>query len=344
MYVYYIYILISLVCIFREYQNLSESQRKWNLKIALFPVFILMAFKGHEVGSDTPTYIYQFSVINNKILYLENFERIEPGYNLLQEVLSFMSTDPLYLFVLVALVACVSCYYFFRDNTQYSCISLYFFMAFGYLPFILSGLRQTLAMSICLFSFSFIRSKQIYKFLGLILLAMSFHKSALFFVPAYFIAYRKIKKKNVQTLYGGILLTFFFADKILMAADNIAGYNYGVESVASGGSFFVFVLLITYWALKRRATLIKASDLNLLHININFLSLAMWTVRLVSRTAERVSLYFMPYTMIVLAETIETMDKSKRSLYKLLFLLIASYWLIHRIEIQEDLNHYSFCF
>lgn len=341
---YYIYIAIALFCIHREHQNLSEKQRRWNLGLSLLPVFSLMAFKGHTVGSDTPNYLYQFKIIEDEAYYQELYERIEPGYDLMQKILHSITADPLILLITVALVTCISCYYFFRDNCKYCCTALYFFMALGYFPFIMSGIRQTIAMSICMLAFRFVKEKKLYKFIALILLAMSFHKSAIFFVPAYFLAYQKMKRNRLIMQYGGLLIIFFFAERILMTAEDLVGYNYGVEETGNGQLFFALVLFITYMAVKRRHILILANELNSIHLNINFLSLAMWTVRLVSRTAERVALYFMPYTMIVLTDSIETMDKSKRTIFRLLFLFVATYLLLHRIGVQEDLNQYKFFF
>lgn len=341
---YYIYIAIALFCIHREHQNLSEKQRRWNLCLSLLPVFFLMAFKGHTVGSDTPNYLYQFKIIEDEAYYQELYERIEPGYDLMQKILHAITADPLILLITVALVTCISCYYFFRDNCKYCCTALYFFMALGYFPFIMSGLRQTMAMSICMLAFGFVKEKKLYKFIALILLAMTFHKSAIFFVPVYYMTHQKLMGKKLIAIYSVILISFFFADKILLTAEKIVGYRYGVEQTGNGQLFFFLVLVITSWAMKHREKLLSINnDINH-HLNTNFLSLSMWTIRLVSRTAERVTLYFMPATAIVLTETIESLDSSKKKMFRLGFLLVATYLLVHRIEIQEDLNNYTFFF
>lgn len=341
---YYVYIAIALLCIYIEHQNLSEKQRRWNLGLSLLPVFILMAFKGHTVGSDTPNYLYQFEIINDDKLYNELYERIEPGYDLLQKILHAITTDPIILLTTVALITCISCYYFFRDNCKYSCTSLYFFMALGYFPFIMSGLRQTIAMSICMLAYRYVKEKKLYKFLLLIIIAMTFHKSAIFFVPVFYLAHQQLKGKKIVALFAVILISFFFADKILMVAEDIVGYSYGVEQTRNGQLFFFIVLGITIWAIKKRKKLVNCGNDIKYQLNTNFLSLAMWTIRLVSRTAERVALYFMPSTAIVLTETIESLDNSKKTAFRLAFLLVATYLLVHRIAIQEDLVNYKFFF
>ena len=262
----------------------------------------------------------------------------------MQKMLHFITPDPLILFVVVAIITCVSCYCFFRDNCRHSCTALYLFMSLGYFTFIMSGLRQTMAVSICLFAFTFVRQKKLYKFLALIVLAMTFHKSAVFFVPAYFLSNQELKGSKIAYLYGGILVLFFLADKILLTAEDIVGYKYGVEQTGNGQLFFGLVALITYFAIKNKDILITYNRINLQHLNIHLLSLATWTIRLVSRTAERVALYFMPYTAIVLTEYIETRQSSNKNLIRAICLLIATYLLIHRMEIQEDLVNYKFFF
>lgn len=342
---YYIYILISLFCIIREESGLSEKKRLWNLRIAILPVFVLMAFKGPLVGNDTPNYIHMYEIITDDSWYIDEYGGIEIGYNVFQKVLHFISADPQTLMIGVAVVVAIALFYFFKEY-KYACLALYFFTSLGFLGFALSGLRQTIAISIGMLAYKYIKSRKIVPYLLMILLAFTFHRSSLFMIPAYFIANQKLKAKNVSLVFFLILVVFFFADKLLLTVgDIISSYDkYGIEYTANGIHFFLLVLLVTILVIRNKDKILKLSSNNLYVLNINFLSLAMWTIRLASRTAERVSYYFLPYTAVIMAEHIATYPKSTRIQLKAVCLIVATYLFLHRIGIHEELRNYLFYF
>lgn len=72
--------------------------------------------------------------------------------------------------------------------------------------------------------------------------------------------------------------------------------------------------------------------------------MALWCVRLISRTAERVSLYFMPYTYIALEEYISTRSKQDRHIYLLVAVILSSTLFIYRLMGQEQFNQFKFYF
>ena len=341
---YYIYILISLFCIIREESGLSEKKRLWNLRIAILPVFVLMAFKAPTVGSDTPNYIRMYEMIADTTWYLDEYGGIEPGYNLFQRALHLISADPQTLMIGVAVVVAIALFYFFKEY-KYACFALYFFTSLGFLSFALSGLRQTLAIAIGMLAYRYIKGRKIVPFFLVTLLAFTFHRSALFIIPAYFIANQQLKAKNVSMVFFLILLVFFFADKLLLTVADIMSYDkYGVEYTANGYQFFLLVLLVTIVVIKNRDKIIKFNASNLYVLNINFLSMAMWIIRLASRTAERVSFYFLPYTAAVMSEYIATCPKSTRIQLKIICLFVATYLFLHRVGYQEDIEDYMFFF
>lgn len=340
---YYFYVIISLFCIVMENYIKTEKQKKSILLLALLPVFVLIAFKASSVGSDTPVYISMFEEHTSYSFVKGDEGRIEYGYVLFQRLLFYISQDPQIIFFATGVLISWACYKFFLNNAKNSCLALYFFMSLGFLGFSLSGTRQALAISIVLLSFQFIKEKKLYKFLLMIGLAMLFHKSAACFLPAYFIAHRSLGTKQVNLMFIGALALFFFADKFLWGVEAILKYNYGVEETGNGYIFFAVILLITILVVRSRQRIVSAHSGNETMININFLSLAAWTVRLVSRTAERVSLYFLPFTAVALEEFI-TSDKKNKMVWTLVWFFVATYLFLRRIGLQEDLNNYTFFF
>lgn len=340
---YYIYVIISLFCILMERNIKTEKQKKALLLLALLPFFVLIAFKAGSVGSDTPVYISMFEEHTSSLFVKGGEGRIEYGYVLFQRLLYYISHDPQIVFIATGLVVSLACFNFFFNNARNSCLALYFFMSLGFLGFALSGTRQILAIAIVLLSFQYVKEKKLVMFLLMMGLAMLFHKSAACFIPAYFIAHRSLATKQVSLLFVGALFIFFFADKFLWGVETILNYDYGVEATGNGFVFFGLILLITVLVINARHRIVPNHSGNETIINVNFLSLATWTVRLVSRTAERVSLYYLPFTAVALEELISS-DKKNRDILTLVWFFLTTYLFLRRIGIQEDLNHYTFFF
>ena len=145
-------------------------------------------------------------------------------------------------------------------------------------------------------------------------------------------------------MFVSIFALLFVADKLLLSVADVMDYKYGIEKTGNGYIFFAIVLFITIFSLSRRRQLMATRDTNSSMLSVNFVSLALWSVRLISRTVERVSLYFMPYTYIVLEEYIATSPKNVRKQYMILVIILSSILFIKRISEQEDLCNFTFFF
>ena len=77
-------------------------------------------------------------------------------------------------------------------------------------PFFLLGLsqvRQGLSLAFIVYSYTFVKNRQLIPFLGILVLASGFHFSALFFLPIYFLAHKKISLKfTVISIFAFLLL------------------------------------------------------------------------------------------------------------------------------------------
>lgn len=341
---------ILLLCIIGEEKATTERAKYTYLKLALIPYFVLMAFKSPFVGTDTHSYFVSFAGmaeqdITNFINYEEyGYVRIEKGYKFLIFLLSRLTNDGQILLISLAAFSSIALYYFIKDNAKNKSLALFFFITLGFFHFAMTGIRQTFAMSVSLFCFKYIREGKLYKFLLVAFIATLFHKTAYLFFPMYYVAQRKIQSQEISITFGSMLVLFLFADKLLLAGADVIGMGrYGIESTGNGQIFFLLVLLITFYVVRSRRDLLKAAPSNRIFININFVSLALWTLRLVSRTAERASLYFMPYTYIVLEEFLITRKKDKRSLYIWSAIAFASYLFLKRTQ-DQGLDNFEFFF
>ena len=90
-------------------------------------------------------------------------------------------------------------------------------MHFGLLfyNFHFSGLKQSLAMSVLLFSLAAIRDKRPVRFVMLVLLASMFHFPAIVFLPAYWIANMRVGRRYLIVLALAFLVTYLLRNQLV---------------------------------------------------------------------------------------------------------------------------------
>ena len=99
-------------------------------------------------------------------------------------------------------------------------LSLALYICFGFYSFIFSGLRQAIALAITYISYDFIKKRQLWKFTLTILVASTFHKSAIFFLPAYFIAQLKVTIPILLVIFNLNLVCYVFRRQIVTMVIN----------------------------------------------------------------------------------------------------------------------------
>lgn len=343
MFIYFIYVILSLFFIYRETNCSCEFQKRKNFKISLIPLFVILAFKGVTVGSDTPGYFRSYIQVNDNALYQFRYERIEPGYTLFIKILNFVTHNPQFLMIVSAIIICVCIYLFVIKNTDNYCLGCHFIITLGFLQFALTGLRQTLAIAIILLVYESIKKRKIGLFILGIIIATSFHKSVLFFLPSYFISELKFNKRNVILFLIATALSFVFSDFIFIFAAEKMNYNYGIENVNNGLIFLTIVLIITIYGVCDKESLIAQREDNRQILLLNFVSLYLWVLRLASLTAERVSLYYLPFTALLLTAVIAS-PKKRSHLLSIAAVLLSSCFFLYRISQHGDLSDYQFFF
>ncbi len=345
-YFFIIFFLIFLrVFIFKRW-IMSDKEKKHFTVWALIPPTIISAFRDESVGADTEQYINMFLSIQRN----DYNNRIEKGYIYFNKLLYLFTSSPQWLLIIVALFLSICVGVFVYKNAKDPFLAILFFITLGLYQFSLSGIRQTIAIGITILSIELIKKKKMFLFLSIIGLASLFHKTALFFIPAYFIATRDVTLKNLILYIFSFAIIYSSAEFFLLKVAEILDFNYGVEATNNGQIFFIIVLLITVFSFLNRDSIVQQSNkpmdnANIIFINLNFISLLLWTIRLISRTAERVTFYYMPSTYLLLEETIMTINsKQKRTWLYSIISLLAIVLFFFRLSKDTTITAYSFFF
>lgn len=192
---------------------INNENEKFTI-ISLISIFIFSLVIGlrYYVGGDYVGYLDDYNSFNTSNSYSNS--RYELGYYSLMYVLKLLSLSFPFLFITVSFLQILFIYKWARNFKYLLPWVVFFYFTTLYLFESMNVMRQALAFSILLFSTIYIQKSQLIRFLMLVILAASFHKSALFFIIFYFLLNREwIKNKYIQlglVILSLILSQFLF--------------------------------------------------------------------------------------------------------------------------------------
>ena len=207
MYLYLIFILL----LAGSFLEIFDSKRQGTAQIIYYltlSILFLLSFLRRERGTDWSGYYDYFSNIYD-LDFSNNFEN---GFIFLNYCIHYLfNSYTVLLFILAAIQ------YFFiskaiRYLSIYPVLSLlcYFSVTKGGIFFV----RQYIALAILMYSIRYVIEKKIYMFLFAVIIACMIHRTALLFLPVYFIFDKDIKIKYY------IIILIFVLKRILLKVKN----------------------------------------------------------------------------------------------------------------------------
>lgn len=295
------------------------DKRFWWLLFAAFPMFLLIAMRHGNMGADTGVYQRFFaSIVDKPWAEVLDDDRFEPGFLVFEKLISYLTTSPLVYQCIYTIIYWLSIVSFANRLRTEQFSFLFFFATMGIYTFMFTGVRQCLAICICLFSYRFVQSRKVIKFAICVALAVTFHKSAILFAVVYFAYNRKINILNgiIYSLFG--VFAFLNLEMIQEWFNDQLDYAYGIEQTSGGYIFTIFVAIITVYSMIMIFNFKKHNQDTRGMMNLNYIALLLWVLRIATRVAERPSYYFLFFTSALLCEGISAPSKeTDRALYKM---------------------------
>jgi transmembrane protein EpsG len=246
--------------------------------------------------------------------------------------------------VFLLIIACIFMGLMARWIYRYSaspCTSYILFSTLFYSFYAITGHRQTIATALIVFvGYDLIKQRKFWKFLIVAFVALLIHKSALVFVPMYFITRIPVTTgyKILCAAVGALIVGV--GKKLYGPIALWIGYNEGQINSEVGGAELYATLLILLcliiWFLYPRIRTHRNDAQMLFHINT--LSLLSGFLALQNQNFMRIQQYFSLFLMITVPEMINTVRKEYRLLLYMLFGMIMIAYLI------RNNPHYQFFF
>ena len=307
--------------------------------VVIFVLWFLTAFRAANIGNDTLNYVRYFQLFASNGI-MQN-SRIEIGYQILNILVSKISLNPYFFLGFVATI----CYlgtgiyiYKYSDNIVFSTVLL-FPIAYS---FFASGLRQAIAMVICLYAYQAIKNKKIIRAILLIAFATLFHTSALLMLVLLF--HKFIPKKPFWVIpLTGIFIALSLSgvmDKVFAVLMGSYGGYYESEILTNGwlaityyclrALVFYFLVFLSYESNKKENSLVL-SLFSMLLITVSFgFSLNLF---------HRASNYFMLIAMVELPNSIYRGSIKRKKLFMFLVGFIMVLYFVVSLIIRPKWNH-----
>lgn len=183
---YWIYLVMIAFLLGYDFAKTGEQRRLVYYGACAF-LLLIFVVQDSGVSVDIAEYMRQYAIIPGLTFGEMLVHKFEIGYVLLCWILErvFVSDRVLLLVIgaLILLPYCVS----FEKETEAPMVALMAFLALGMYMHAVIYWRQLVAMAILTFSYRFIRERKIFPFLLVVLIAMTFHKTAIVFLGLYVI-------------------------------------------------------------------------------------------------------------------------------------------------------------
>lgn len=233
-------LLFYMLCLRRIYHTegtIGYNRARRNYAIFAAVLLILQSgLRDVSVGSDTYRYMVTFDeyvkwswpqVGRNFFEVYQLGEGKDAGYQFVVKLFSLFSIDFQFYLLFVAALFFSSLMIIIYDNTKrfediWLAVLLYF--AIFYVFFSVTGIRQTIATSFCLFAYRFVVRRKLLPFVLCVCCAAFVHKTALVFLPYYWIS----NYKNVKVV--------FVCSVCLFPVMTLIGYQFTTQLAIWSGS------------------------------------------------------------------------------------------------------------
>lgn len=249
--------LALIIFSFLEVYNNRKYKGVWF--VVAFMV-ILIGFR-HWVGADFGPYRQMFFhfgkatpywIVYSKAFFSDAYLEVEWLYVLLGKFIHDLQLPFFMMTFAMAMVSLPIKYLTFENSVVYPSLTLLLYMFPSYFTGDGGQMRQGAAMGITIFSFIFIKKRQLLWFIFTIYIAYGFHKSAVIFLPAYWLVLIPVNSKLITlAIITSIILSPFKIYLYISLLEGIApaevyeGYSaYESVEVEGTGSLIRFTDLI----------------------------------------------------------------------------------------------------
>jgi len=272
-----------------------------------FGAMLVLSCLRFGVGFDYLMYSRGFFVMGMDGFSTLTYYDWEWGFTLFTKIVVYFTRDVRVYFAVVSLLCLAGPFYIVLRYSKKPWLSVLLYLNLYFFYCTTNFLRQSIAISITLFAFTFLIKRKIIPYMGIILLAAAFHITALIMVPVYLFANFKPSRKT-PILYGFVILWVFIASFPVL--DILTEYMYGgyIDTVfIMQGLDAVHVVIpaavsvLCFWFIYKFA---RHDKILVTYVNLIYFGAFWMVVMLRHMIIERLSYYAYIYVILFIPEFI----------------------------------------
>lgn len=347
---YHFILLLSIFFIYLIWGD-SQSNRKKCVIFMSLCLWLFYSLRSWSVGTDTIRYYANF-VYASDMPFSEIWSYYvtrEPFFYSFCKALSLIVNNPQFFVAVVGAIVSFSFAYFAYHQRGNVLLMYTLFITLRIFPFMMSGMRQAIAMSILLVTYVYIQQGKKKQYLVGSSLAFLFHTSSVI-VPVVIYGLGRLKSKSfipfvcimlgIVVVFGGGFLSSVV--EFLFGGERYVNYaNQTRESFRLGGTFLLYVI-IYFMVLTNKKGLSKMVER--FDLELGMLSVAMMfsIMSLIIPNIFRMSYYFLfpLFSMFTfLIASIWGNKNKKPVIFIFVFLMMAQYMILGP---GADVDNYEF--
>ena len=306
--------------------------------IVSIQLILLSGLRHYSIGTDTYQYKLYYEEMGNRSwsnlwaefinILFKGAEGKDPGYAIFEKIIHTLTNNYQVYLIVIALIFTVPLGIWIYKNSREPFISFLIYLCLFFSFFGITGHRQTIATALVVFiGYKFIKERDFWPFLALILIAFTIHKSSFVFLLYYFLANKKITKKYLFLMSGIITAMFTFKNQAMFILGTHTGYEQFIEQYkgAGTGTFTLLLSLIMVVTIWKHEKLLKNNPQVAYYINALLIAMLFTPLTYVDPTAMRIVQYFSVFIMLLIPEIVELFNKREKILiyYAIVTLLIV---------------------
>lgn len=334
----------------------QEIVRKRYVIFLCFICILQSGLRHVAVGPDTYGYYIMFQdilttswneIFRNFVDVYVNGIGKDAGYSFLEKVFQIFFPDYRTYLFFIAIFFFISFGQFVYKNTNNLrdvVFAFILYQALFYSFFSITGLRQTVAISLALLGFECIKTRKLIPFLFLMLLAAMMHKSALIFVPFYFVANIKFTKLMYTASIAVFPLLMIakrnFAILLATLSSSEEYMAYAISTNKAGTYIFtLLILLLAVFGWLFMSATLKTYPQSYRFYNAMSLAILFTPLTWVDPNLMRVELYYSIFMIVFIPAIVNSICVEIKSIRTFIYISII---LLLVLLIFKDREEYKF--
>ena len=306
---YLVYAILCFTALIAQYTSNDVKHRNKTICITGFLlIFFLLALRhrtmGIDLGYSSKTgkqgYLQSFQIISHfsweKVLNMKAFLNYEKGYIIFNKLLGCISNSQQFLLIVCAFINISVMAVYIYKKSKLPLLSWLVFLGLPVFLMMFSGLRQCIAISITMLSLHWVENKKPVRFILTVLLANTFHSSAIIFLIAY--PMYNIELSGWKQVVSIVIIPIIYVLRgpLFTVFSKIFKEEADISETGAGTLFIIFFIIYVGLLIINNYNKTKPNKL----LNLFYIACICQSFSGVYELALRVGYYFMIYLAIAL--------------------------------------------